>query len=472
MTKHITIYRSTSTLLRRISTILYLLVMLGCLAFIGFGFIPLYGQKVNAIVAAVNLFEIVNIFSKSFWPVLCTVAFSAAYYALAVAIAVEIIKSIPLLKRTLTEKNDTDTARDNASLVAYNADRCVVAFLCLIILSAFISPYSLSTSDVLILAAFFTVYFGLSAMQLIYRKCELVTAIAAPVGRLLYVIITLTFTFAVSEFNVYDFFNSIGNLFSLFGYEGITFRFILNLLLTDIIAPALHAVMLVMLLSVYEASYGITKYSTVKSVAKKVMILMLIFVAAMLLIGIFTNERNDANSIKELALCYLDYVILSVAVFFVSFLCYIDVDDAPFATDPVRLPPPEITKPEAETETETKTETDEVAEVVEAIKVEEPTEDKEETYVDELLESEGLTQAEERGALEAPTEAEEIPECVEEEDECPFLTPPTPPTPISAPEPTPVSYTSSGTATMSPPTATPLPSAVILPEEKRNSPFS
>ena len=88
MTKHITIYRSTSTLLRRISTILYLLVMLGCLAFIGFGFIPLYGQKVNAIVAAVNLFEIVNIFSKSFWPVLCTVTFSAAYFALAVAIAV------------------------------------------------------------------------------------------------------------------------------------------------------------------------------------------------------------------------------------------------------------------------------------------------------------------------------------------------------------------------------------------------
>ena len=185
MTKYIKLHTDSANLLRRLSTALYLLSMLGSLALIGFGLIPLYGQRVNAIVAAVNLFEIVNIFSKSFWPVLCTVLYSAAYFFLAAEIVVEAIRAIPSLKLAFGERRDTSEARNNAATVAYKANTCVTSLLVLIILSSLISPYTLSTLDILAFCGLLAIFIAASVLQLCYLKRELVTAFSAPLGRLL-----------------------------------------------------------------------------------------------------------------------------------------------------------------------------------------------------------------------------------------------------------------------------------------------
>lgn len=333
MTNTIKLSSSTVVLMRRISSLVSVISSVACVLMLLFGFVPLYNQGASVVAVLSNVFAIFDIFTKSFWPCLCKIVFTLVYVIIAIRMIKDTISSIKSYRKWFVERHDLAYGRERATFCIKTFNMNLLYIICMLVFSSFASSYELSSGKNAVIIVLLIINFIVNAARLLYLKRNIVEALAAPAAVSLMMYSIVAFNFGVSRFEVYELFNSVGNLFKLLSSTEFM-GFLINIVTTQILVPIFHLVTLISLIIICESACNyIFMNETVVKKSKAFAIRNFTFICIILVLKGFMNEYREFDKYIELVMGEMMYILVSAFVWVSSYSTVVSSLDAPTESD-------------------------------------------------------------------------------------------------------------------------------------------
>jgi len=335
MNKTLELSNGTAVLLRRLVGLSSLLVSIGCTAAILLGFIPLYHESTTVITILYNLFEILNITKKSIWYCVCCAGYSVLYIVLAIKSIKDIFWIVKQKNNWFNPKYDGEEPRKRATNCVEITNAITFRFIFLLVLSYLIDGYKLSTGNWVIIGAVVFVNLLVNYLRMFYVKRNFAASIFSPLSTTLIFVAAILFVFNICNVEFTLLVRQTGNVVRMLGIgilSHVNIEYIIKTVCSNLLLPFFYLFVVHGLLRAYidSVSYG-KKYADFYPYCLKMMKRNLIFIGVIIVLQFVAEKTTQPEAIINSILANLEFILLNVAIYFLSKNQGVDLPDAPYS---------------------------------------------------------------------------------------------------------------------------------------------
>ena len=321
----------TAVIARRLVAILSLCVSVLVLVVWILGVVPINHVNSDPKVIVDNLFEILNLGTKPFWYCASRALFSVLYVWFFIASCADIRNNVACKKTWWGEENDTQNSRFSATNCVSTSNRILTRFAFLFLISFMISPFNLSFGKQLIFVLLLMANFAINVARLFYLKRNFVDSIIPPLTTFVMLALLLMFMYNVYDVNVAYVFNRVITFFrGITMFKNFGEGFIWETLLSLIVQPIFHIIMLYLLAKAYIESmyYGSYSFDYIET-CKKIMITGIVVTCVTIIIRMVVTKNTNSDAFFDMLMQNAEMVALCLCVYFGSKAHVLVLKDAP-----------------------------------------------------------------------------------------------------------------------------------------------
>ncbi len=312
---------------RRIAGVLSLVISGFIVLAITLGFVPIFMQNGNPIVAVINSIEVLNLGDAPLYYILSHVVLSIVYAVILGFCIKDFVLMLCRLTFWVGEDHDTKLSRSSLVNCVSSGNDIFVRFIILMLASYSVDSYKLETWKIVVLFLLILGNMAVNVMQNYVFKHKFWVSAHSPAITTLILVVTLLFTFNIYDVEIVMFLREFSNAWRAVFSMGdmLPFPYIVHTVVTYVIIPITHMYLLVKFYLAFKNSMSSGTQENAYAHSCKSLMITSAVMAGIIATGYVISE----GSIIALISIPMDMVILSVAVFLLTKSQGTDIPDVP-----------------------------------------------------------------------------------------------------------------------------------------------